>query len=176
MYISASHNNVICCSGFSQIVCCITGCVRLVQIWQHLAGFAKLQTPLSILCRSWLCSQLHTSLSDGWEVLQWEESSGLWHRPVWYWNLYLLDAFFCCHSYCTFPSLSFSAKSFHPLKPNFTSSSGSGIGTFILAPAVQLLIENYSWRGALLILGGFVSNLCVCGALMRPLEPRQKER
>lgn len=53
--------------------------------------------------------------------------------------------------------------------------SGSGIGTFILAPAVQLLIENYSWRGALLILGGFVSNLCVCGALMRPLETRQKE-
>ncbi|KAA8583556.1 hypothetical protein FQN60_014764 [Etheostoma spectabile] len=37
--------------------------------------------------------------------------------------------------------------------------SGSGIGTFILAPAVQLLIEHYSWRGALLILGGFVSNL-----------------
>uniref|UniRef100_A0A3P9MAE1 Solute carrier family 16 member 12a n=1 Tax=Oryzias latipes TaxID=8090 RepID=A0A3P9MAE1_ORYLA len=48
--------------------------------------------------------------------------------------------------------------------------SGSGIGTFILAPAVQLLIEHYSWRGALLILGGIVSNLCICGALMRPLE------
>uniref|UniRef100_A0A3P9MZW8 Solute carrier family 16 member 12 n=1 Tax=Poecilia reticulata TaxID=8081 RepID=A0A3P9MZW8_POERE len=48
--------------------------------------------------------------------------------------------------------------------------SGSGIGTFLLAPAVQLLIEHYSWRGALLVLGGFVSNLCVCGALMRPLE------
>ncbi|XP_031171768.1 monocarboxylate transporter 12-B-like [Sander lucioperca] len=53
--------------------------------------------------------------------------------------------------------------------------SGSGIGTLILAPAVQLLIEYYSWRGALLILGGFVSNLCVCGALMRPLEPRRSE-
>uniref|UniRef100_A0A8C5MYA9 Monocarboxylate transporter 12 n=1 Tax=Leptobrachium leishanense TaxID=445787 RepID=A0A8C5MYA9_9ANUR len=48
--------------------------------------------------------------------------------------------------------------------------SGSGIGTFILAPVVQLLIEQFSWRGALLILGGFVSNLCVCGALMRPLK------
>ncbi|KAM4730170.1 monocarboxylate transporter 12-B-like [Anableps anableps] len=53
--------------------------------------------------------------------------------------------------------------------------SGSGIGTFLLAPAVQLLIEHYSWRGALLILGGFVSNLCVCGALMRPLEQNQAE-
>uniref|UniRef100_A0A4W5LXU2 Solute carrier family 16 member 12 n=1 Tax=Hucho hucho TaxID=62062 RepID=A0A4W5LXU2_9TELE len=51
--------------------------------------------------------------------------------------------------------------------------SGTGIGTFILAPAVHLLIEHYSWRGALLILGGFVSNLCVCGALMRPLVPKE---
>ncbi|XP_013860634.1 monocarboxylate transporter 12-B isoform X2 [Austrofundulus limnaeus] len=54
--------------------------------------------------------------------------------------------------------------------------TGSGIGTFLLAPAVQLLIEHYSWRGAMLILGGFVSNLCVCGALMRPLEQKNTER
>ncbi|XP_029377691.1 monocarboxylate transporter 12-B-like [Echeneis naucrates] len=54
--------------------------------------------------------------------------------------------------------------------------SGSGIGTFILAPAVQFLIEHYSWRGALLILGGFVSNLCACGALMRPLGPQVNQR
>ncbi|XP_068590535.1 monocarboxylate transporter 12-B-like isoform X2 [Cebidichthys violaceus] len=59
---------------------------------------------------------------------------------------------------------------------NFPPSPGSGIGTFVLAPAVQLLIERYSWRGALLILGGLVSNLCVCGALMRPLEPRGRQR
>lgn len=49
------------------------------------------------------------------------------------------------------------------------SMSGSGIGIFLLAPVVQLLIEQFSWRGALLILGGFVLNLCVCGALMRPI-------
>ncbi|XP_034407486.1 monocarboxylate transporter 12-B-like isoform X2 [Cyclopterus lumpus] len=54
--------------------------------------------------------------------------------------------------------------------------SGSGIGTFVLAPAVQLLIQRYTWRGALLILGGLVSNLCVCGALMRPLQPRGRRR
>ncbi|XP_053292602.1 monocarboxylate transporter 12-B isoform X1 [Pleuronectes platessa] len=52
------------------------------------------------------------------------------------------------------------------------AQSGCGIGTFILAPVVQLLIEQYSWRGALLILGGFVANLCVVGALMKPLEIR----
>ncbi|KAJ3607660.1 hypothetical protein NHX12_024711 [Muraenolepis orangiensis] len=50
--------------------------------------------------------------------------------------------------------------------------SGSGIGTFLLAPAVQLLIDRYSWRGALLILSAFVANLCVCGALLRPI-PQQ---
>ncbi|KAA0711104.1 Monocarboxylate transporter 12-B [Triplophysa tibetana] len=54
------------------------------------------------------------------------------------------------------------------------SMSGSGIGTFILAPVVQLLIERFSWRGALLILGGLVSHLCVCGALMRPLGDQSR--
>uniref|UniRef100_A0A4W5M8A5 Monocarboxylate transporter 12 n=1 Tax=Hucho hucho TaxID=62062 RepID=A0A4W5M8A5_9TELE len=53
--------------------------------------------------------------------------------------------------------------------------SGSGIGTFILAPVVQLLIEHYSWRGALLILGGVVANLCVCGALLRPITLKEEE-
>ncbi|XP_036374117.1 monocarboxylate transporter 12-B [Megalops cyprinoides] len=53
--------------------------------------------------------------------------------------------------------------------------SGSGIGTFVLAPVVQLLIDHYSWRGALLILGGFVSNLCVCGALLRPIRLKEEE-
>lgn len=53
--------------------------------------------------------------------------------------------------------------------------SGSGIGTFVLAPVVQLLIELYSWRGALLILSAFVANLCVCGALLRPITLREVE-
>ncbi|XP_029383977.1 monocarboxylate transporter 12-B [Echeneis naucrates] len=54
--------------------------------------------------------------------------------------------------------------------------SGSGIGTFVLAPAVQLLIELYSWRGALLILSAFVANLCVCGALLRPITLRGDDK
>lgn len=53
--------------------------------------------------------------------------------------------------------------------------SGSGIGTFVLAPAVQLLIEMYSWRGALLVLSAFVANLCVCGALLRPITLQEVE-
>lgn len=51
--------------------------------------------------------------------------------------------------------------------------SGSGIGTFVLAPVVQLLIELYSWRGALLVLSAFVANLCVCGVLLRPIAMRE---
>ncbi|XP_007444874.1 monocarboxylate transporter 12-like, partial [Python bivittatus] len=54
--------------------------------------------------------------------------------------------------------------------------SGCGIGTFLLAPVVQLLIEHFSWRGALLILGGFVLNLCVCGALMRPVAGKEDHK
>ncbi|KAF7649827.1 hypothetical protein LDENG_00135450 [Lucifuga dentata] len=54
--------------------------------------------------------------------------------------------------------------------------SGSGIGTFALAPVVQLLIDQYSWRGALLILSAFVANLCVCGALLRPITLQEDEQ
>ncbi|XP_070707835.1 monocarboxylate transporter 12-B [Pempheris klunzingeri] len=53
--------------------------------------------------------------------------------------------------------------------------SGSGIGTFVLAPAVQQLIELYSWRGALLVLSAFVANLCVCGALLRPIRLQEDD-
>lgn len=53
--------------------------------------------------------------------------------------------------------------------------SGSGIGTFVLAPVVQVLIERYSWRGALLILGGLVSHLCICAALLKPVEGQETE-
>ncbi|KAJ8264377.1 hypothetical protein GJAV_G00148450 [Gymnothorax javanicus] len=53
--------------------------------------------------------------------------------------------------------------------------SGSGIEP-CPGPVVQLLIDHYSWRGALLILGGLVSNLCVCGALLRPLMDKSEEK
>ncbi|XP_038159137.1 monocarboxylate transporter 12-B isoform X1 [Cyprinodon tularosa] len=53
--------------------------------------------------------------------------------------------------------------------------SGSGIGTFVLAPVVQLLIDLYTWRGALLVLSALVANLCVCGALLRPITVQKGE-
>uniref|UniRef100_A0A672ZIH0 Si:dkey-246g23.4 n=1 Tax=Sphaeramia orbicularis TaxID=375764 RepID=A0A672ZIH0_9TELE len=53
---------------------------------------------------------------------------------------------------------------------NAIASSGECILTFVLTPLFQLLIDSYSWRGAMLILGGLQLNLCVCGLLLRPLQ------
>lgn len=47
--------------------------------------------------------------------------------------------------------------------------AGSGIGTFVFAPLTQLLIDLYTWRGAVLIIGGLMFNVIVCGLLFRPL-------
>jgi MFS family permease len=46
---------------------------------------------------------------------------------------------------------------------------GSGIGTFIFAPFIQFLLDEYGWRGTTLILAGLFLNLAVCGAVMRDL-------
>ena len=47
--------------------------------------------------------------------------------------------------------------------------AGSGIGTFVFAPLSEHLIEQYSWKGAVLIIGGIMLNICACGAVFRPI-------
>lgn len=47
--------------------------------------------------------------------------------------------------------------------------SGECVFSFLFSPFFHWLIRTYGWRGALLIIGGLQLNLCVCGALMRPL-------
>ena len=59
---------------------------------------------------------------------------------------------------------------------NALASTGECIFTFLLTPFLQLLVDHYSWRGALLVLGGLQLNLCVCGMLLRPLGPPQGRR
>lgn len=54
------------------------------------------------------------------------------------------------------------------------ASSGECVFAVLVCPVFQWLIELYGWRGTLLIIGGLQLNLCVCGALMRPLETVQK--
>ncbi|XP_070172884.1 monocarboxylate transporter 5-like [Littorina saxatilis] len=46
---------------------------------------------------------------------------------------------------------------------------GSGFGTFVMAPLTEFLLQEYGWRGAMLILGGVILNVVVCGAVFRPL-------
>ncbi|XP_007895003.1 monocarboxylate transporter 12-B [Callorhinchus milii] len=77
----------------------------------------------------------------------------------------------CGYALAYTPSVAIVGEYFHKRKAMAygIAMSGTGIGTFVLAPVVQLLIEKYSWRGALLILGGLVLNICACGALLRPL-------
>lgn len=49
-------------------------------------------------------------------------------------------------------------------------SCGVGFGTFIYSPLTTYLIDEFDWRGALLLLAGTVLNVCVCGAVMRDPE------
>ena len=45
--------------------------------------------------------------------------------------------------------------------------TGSGVGAFVFPLLLQLLINEFGWRGALLIIGGLYFNVCVAGALFR---------
>ncbi|KAM3590582.1 uncharacterized protein V6R79_012154 [Siganus canaliculatus] len=46
--------------------------------------------------------------------------------------------------------------------------SSIGLSSFAFNPLFQFLVEKYTWRGALLILGGLSLNIVPCGALIRP--------
>lgn len=48
---------------------------------------------------------------------------------------------------------------------------GSGFGTFVFAPVTELLLQEFGWRGSMLILGGIILNVIACGAVFRPLGP-----
>ncbi|XP_035432906.2 monocarboxylate transporter 14 [Spodoptera frugiperda] len=47
---------------------------------------------------------------------------------------------------------------------------GTGVGTFLYAPMTQYFIDEYGWRGTILLLSGTLLNLCVCGCVMRDPE------
>lgn len=50
------------------------------------------------------------------------------------------------------------------------STTGTGFGTFLITVLLKYLCEEFGWRNAMIIQGGITLNLCVCGALMRPLD------
>ncbi|XP_077989825.1 monocarboxylate transporter 12-like [Glandiceps talaboti] len=48
--------------------------------------------------------------------------------------------------------------------------AGAGAGQFILSVVTQILVDKYGWRGTLMILSAMTANICVAGALFRPLN------
>lgn len=51
---------------------------------------------------------------------------------------------------------------------------GSGVGTVIMAQLVTVLLAEWGYYGAMLIVGGLMLNNCVAGALFRPLTSKKK--
>lgn len=49
-------------------------------------------------------------------------------------------------------------------------SCGVGFGTFVYSPLTTYLLNEFGWRGTLLLLAGTVLNVCICGAVMRDPE------
>ncbi len=56
---------------------------------------------------------------------------------------------------------------------NGIACSGSGVGVFAYAPLTRYLQDEFTWRGALLILAGITLNCLVCTAMFRPLESKK---
>ncbi|XP_072036428.1 monocarboxylate transporter 12-like [Amphiura filiformis] len=50
---------------------------------------------------------------------------------------------------------------------NGLNSVASAVGILSLPPLMEILISYYGWRGALQITSAIMSNICVCGALLR---------
>ena len=50
---------------------------------------------------------------------------------------------------------------------NGISSAGIGVGNFATPPLFQMLIDQYGWNGALLIISGLVANVAMFGSLYR---------
>lgn len=56
------------------------------------------------------------------------------------------------------------------------SIAGTGVGALVFAPAVEALLNVYTWRGTFMLMAGALLNIAVCGALMRPVETRNERR
>ncbi|XP_067897634.1 monocarboxylate transporter 14-like [Heterodontus francisci] len=50
------------------------------------------------------------------------------------------------------------------------STTGTGFGAFLVTILLKTLSAEFGWRGTMLIHGAVNLNLCVCGALLRPLS------
>ncbi|KAI8499202.1 hypothetical protein Bbelb_229660 [Branchiostoma belcheri] len=53
---------------------------------------------------------------------------------------------------------------------NSLTAVGASIASMSFPPLFQYLMDEFGWKGALLIIGGIMLNMVVAGALVRPLE------
>ena len=49
--------------------------------------------------------------------------------------------------------------------------AGSGVGSFVFPPLIGFLIRSSDWRFTMAICSCIIMETCVCGALLRPLNP-----
>lgn len=50
------------------------------------------------------------------------------------------------------------------------AASGVGVGNFLYPAMIRVLINKYDWRSSLLIIGGITLNVCLFGAVIRPID------
>ncbi|XP_030045906.1 monocarboxylate transporter 3 [Microcaecilia unicolor] len=76
------------------------------------------------------------------------------------------------------PSLIMLGAYFDKRRPlaNGLAAAGSPVFLSALSPLGQFLLEKFGWRGGFLITGGLLLNCCTCGAVMRPLKAKTKEK
>uniref|UniRef100_H3CDR2 Solute carrier family 16 member 3 n=1 Tax=Tetraodon nigroviridis TaxID=99883 RepID=H3CDR2_TETNG len=75
------------------------------------------------------------------------------------------------------PSLIMLNRYFIEKRPLANGLAAAGpVALCCLSPLGQFLQYQFGWRGGFLILGGILLNCCVCGALMRPLLPNEKDQ
>ncbi|CAH1782265.1 unnamed protein product, partial [Owenia fusiformis] len=53
---------------------------------------------------------------------------------------------------------------------NGLAISGAGVGTFVMPLLMRFFLDVYSVEGTMIVLGGVVLNVCICGMLLRPTE------
>ena len=61
-------------------------------------------------------------------------------------------------------------------RANGIAQTGVAAGIFAIPPLLQIFIDTFGWRGALLLLGGIVANIGVCAGLFRPTSIEYKNR
>ncbi|XP_053160622.1 monocarboxylate transporter 14 isoform X2 [Hemicordylus capensis] len=54
------------------------------------------------------------------------------------------------------------------------STTGTGFGAFVMTVLLKHLCMEFGWRNAMFIQGAVCLNLCVCGALMRPIHYKEE--